>query len=190
MIAGKDLENRPRPDHVAAAEVRNAIVSGRWVDAGDLLVGDILLLKDGRRLPVQEIVLRQVARTIYNFQVHELHNYAVGNDCVLVHNNAKCSFDIDDFNFVDPGHRGSILINGKHIEMRESFNLTKMERSRPFNQALSDADAPIRAIVTRAGDVRIMQGNHRVWAAQADGLRHVEGLLYTTDEWLQLISQF
>ncbi len=70
MIAGKDLESRPRPDHVAAAEVRNAAVSGRWVEG------------------------------------------------------------------------------------------------------------------------RFMQGNHRVWAAQADGLRHVEGILYTTDEWLQLISQF
>lgn len=88
VVEGRDLDARPKPDHVAAAEVQNAIVPGRWVDAGDLRVGDVLLLRDGRHSRVDEVLVRQVEQPIYNFQVQGLHNYAVGPHCVLVHNNS------------------------------------------------------------------------------------------------------
>jgi hypothetical protein len=90
-VEGEELDDRPKPDHVALAEVRGAIVPGRWVDAGDLRVGDVVLLMDGRRLPVEEILVRQVEEKVYNFQVRGLHNYAVGVDQVLVHNNCSAA---------------------------------------------------------------------------------------------------
>ncbi|HWB11577.1 MAG TPA: polymorphic toxin-type HINT domain-containing protein, partial [Pirellulales bacterium] len=68
----------------------HATVPGRWVDAGDLQVGDVLLLMQDRQSQVETIDRRQVASKVYNFQVADLHTYAVGAGGVLVHNNAPC----------------------------------------------------------------------------------------------------
>ena len=46
VIEGEDLDKRPWPVHIVGAIVPDSIVPGRWVDAGDLKVGDVLLLKD------------------------------------------------------------------------------------------------------------------------------------------------
>ncbi|MBI3837746.1 MAG: hypothetical protein HY288_07405 [Planctomycetia bacterium] len=87
VVEGQNLNDRPNPDHVVSAEVSGTVVPGRWVDAGDLQIGDIMLLLDGRRLPVEEILGRHVHDHVYNFAVDGLHNYGVGPDCVLIHNN-------------------------------------------------------------------------------------------------------
>jgi hypothetical protein len=89
VIEGEELEARPRPEHIQAAFEPGAVLPGRWVDAGDLRRGDVLLLKDGRRPAVEAIGIRQAAEKIYNFQVADLHNYAVGAYAVLVHNNCN-----------------------------------------------------------------------------------------------------
>ncbi len=87
VVRGEDLDRRPTPDHVASAMVPGATVPGRWVDAGDLRVGDELLLMDGRRERVENLVVRHLGELVYNFRVDHPHNYAVGPDGVLVHNN-------------------------------------------------------------------------------------------------------
>jgi hypothetical protein len=86
VVEGEDLAERPAPDHVRAITVRDAIVPGRWVDAGDLRIGDVLLLQDGRRLPIEEIVVRQATCRVYNLAVEGLRNYAIGRQSVLAHN--------------------------------------------------------------------------------------------------------
>lgn len=96
VIAGNNLENRPRPEHVVRAEEDGAEGEGRWVDACDLQVGDVLLTKDHQgadrraagRATIDAIEVEFVAAKVYNFQVEGLHNYAVGYWQVLVHNNA------------------------------------------------------------------------------------------------------
>ena len=88
VIEGLDLDLRPRPEHIEDAWEPNAGLPGRWVDAGELLVGDVLVLRDGRRAPVEAVTIREVATKVYNFQVAGLHNYAVGCCGVLVHNNS------------------------------------------------------------------------------------------------------
>ncbi len=90
VVDGHDLADRPRPEHVKLAETAGATVPGRWVDAGDLRVGDSLLLKDGRTAPIEAIEVHFAVAKVYNFQVEGLHNYAVGNFEALVHNNAVC----------------------------------------------------------------------------------------------------
>ena len=90
VIEGKNLEERPRPNHVREAETAGATVPGRWVDAGDLQPGDVLLLKPDRRATVEAREVDLIAAKVYNFQVEGLHNYAVGFASVLVHNNAFC----------------------------------------------------------------------------------------------------
>jgi hypothetical protein len=87
VISGQFLEHRPKPDHLVSAQVKNAIVPGRWVDAGDLLAGDVVLLQDGRQVPVEDIDVRYFVGYVYNLTVDGLQNYAVGPDRVLAHNN-------------------------------------------------------------------------------------------------------
>ncbi len=74
-----------RPEHVPIPPWQ-AKVPGRWVNAGDLRVGDVLYLKSGTLAPIEELTLREVRETVYNFQVEELESYAVGTGAVLVHN--------------------------------------------------------------------------------------------------------
>ncbi len=91
VAEGKNLADRPTPEHVAAAMAEGGTLPGRWVDAGDLERGDLALLKDGRQASIEAIEVQLVAVKVYNFQVDGLHNYAVGRGSVLVHNNARCS---------------------------------------------------------------------------------------------------
>ena len=59
---------------------------GRWVEAGSLRVGDVLLLLPQRQVAVDRILVRPVCEKVYNLEVEELHTYAVGTGQVLVHN--------------------------------------------------------------------------------------------------------
>ena len=59
---------------------------GRYINAGDLKLGDQLKLRDGSSAKVTNILLRQERLKTYNLHVLRLHNYAVGNAGVLVHN--------------------------------------------------------------------------------------------------------
>ena len=49
VVEGVDLDARPRPEHIKQAESTGATIPGRWVDACDLRLGDVLLLKPDRR---------------------------------------------------------------------------------------------------------------------------------------------
>ena len=75
----------PCREHIPAVP-SNATTLGRWVDAGDLRVGDELLLRDGRIMPVQTVWTRPYEGDVYNVEVEDLHCYAVGNNGALVHN--------------------------------------------------------------------------------------------------------
>jgi hypothetical protein len=85
VISGEDLDKRPVPEH-CPAEVPNATIPGRWVNAIDLRVGDGLFTRDGRRVPVTNVSVRHARMKVYNLQVAELENYAVGQTGILVHN--------------------------------------------------------------------------------------------------------
>ena len=47
VVEGQNRKCRPRPEHIPPVP-EGSLELGRWVDAGDLQVGDRLLLKDGR----------------------------------------------------------------------------------------------------------------------------------------------
>ena len=85
VVRGDDLASRPVRDHLPSVP-ENATAQGRWVDAGDVRIGDEVLLRDGRILAVQGIEHRPFVGKVYNFKVDELECYAVGKAGVLVHN--------------------------------------------------------------------------------------------------------
>jgi hypothetical protein len=62
-----------------------------WTRAGDLSVGDELLLKSDEIVTV-EFVQHEILESpvkVYNFEVEDFHTYFVGNSGVLVHNECK-----------------------------------------------------------------------------------------------------
>lgn len=90
VVGGEKLDSRPIPEHVAEATKPDATTPGRWVDAGDLRPGDTLLLMPDRMVKLEAAELRAGHLMVYNFQVAELHTYAVGRNRLLVHNNVPC----------------------------------------------------------------------------------------------------
>jgi hypothetical protein len=87
VVEGPGLAERNRPEHSLKAPAKSCL-SGRWVDAGDLQVGDVLLLKHNKRQKIKQVATRQASEKVYNFKVEQLHCYAVGTNQVLVHNNS------------------------------------------------------------------------------------------------------
>jgi len=59
-----------------------------FVNAGELVVGNVLLDSKSNNLYVENIRIEITENpvTVYNFQVEDFHTYHVGNTCVLVHN--------------------------------------------------------------------------------------------------------
>jgi hypothetical protein len=88
VVEGQDLQSRPWPAHVGAPLAVSQL-PGRWVDAGELRVGDVLYLKSGALEAIEQIERHEVWEKVYNFQVEELECYAVGACEVLVHNASK-----------------------------------------------------------------------------------------------------
>ena len=86
VLSGADLAERPRLEHLPD-EPREATVPGRWEDAGDLRVGDEVVLRDGRAVFVTGLRIAQLDGRVHNFEVDDLHCYAVGRAGILVHNN-------------------------------------------------------------------------------------------------------
>ena len=87
VVRGENLEDRPTLEHLARVP-DGATTPGRWVDAADLRVGDELLLRDGRIEPIEHSRVYPFFDKVYNFEVDDLHCYAVGCSGILVHNNS------------------------------------------------------------------------------------------------------
>ncbi len=85
VVRGEGLAWRPLPGRISAYEV-DGRQEGRWVLAGDLQVGDVLLLRHGSVATLESVRVDVVEEQVYNFQVAELQNYAVGSCGLLVHN--------------------------------------------------------------------------------------------------------
>jgi hypothetical protein len=87
VVRGDRLKERPRPEHVPDNPDRFNR-EGRWVDAIDLQVGDVLLLRSGDQASITRLTVHHALEPTYNFHVEELHTYAIGDAEILVHNNS------------------------------------------------------------------------------------------------------
>ncbi|MDF3819597.1 polymorphic toxin-type HINT domain-containing protein [Leptospira sp. 96542] len=63
-----------------------SIENTEWIEAKDLVSGDVALGADGRELVITDITIDERAETVYNFEVENNHTYFVGENGVLVHN--------------------------------------------------------------------------------------------------------
>ncbi|MCG7410892.1 HINT domain-containing protein [Paenibacillus sp. ACRRX] len=56
------------------------------MEAGDLLVGDKLVDRDGQEYPIESITVRKEPTKVYNFRVQGYHNYFVTDLRIWTHN--------------------------------------------------------------------------------------------------------
>ncbi len=85
IIKGQDLQTRPAVEFLDSETVTST-ARGRWVSARDLRSGDRLLTRSGRSVNIEGVVMMNRTLTVYNLLVDGLHNYAVGEIGILVHN--------------------------------------------------------------------------------------------------------
>ena len=64
------------------------LVSGEWIEAGNLKAGDKLVTSDGRIVEIEKIEKKEYneSREVYNLNVYDFHTYFVSKIGVLVHN--------------------------------------------------------------------------------------------------------
>lgn len=62
-------------------------INGNWVSASKLKVGDLLFLYNNSSIALQNATVIDTVVNVYNFTVEDEHNYYVGTNKVLVHNN-------------------------------------------------------------------------------------------------------
>jgi hypothetical protein len=79
---GGKLIASPTPEHPF-------FVKNTYKPAKELVKGDTLLSKTNNFIVVDRVVTVDSVLDVYNFEVDEAHNYLVGEDAVLVHN--ECS---------------------------------------------------------------------------------------------------
>lgn len=85
VVGGIALEERPHAEDAVPLGAEPT-AGGRWVEAGLLRAGDTLLTRGGGYAMVSGVTARHEQRVVYNLTLAGLHNYAVGDDGVLVHN--------------------------------------------------------------------------------------------------------
>ena len=85
MIDGENLAERPPCDVLPACD-QGVTPYGKWVYARNLVVGDAIQSRSRQSVKITSLEFYETEAVVYNFQVGDLHTYAVGCDAVLVHN--------------------------------------------------------------------------------------------------------
>ena len=98
---------------------------GRWIDAGDLHAGDVLLLADGSTVTVDGVGERVAVQRVHNLTVDGIHTYhvVVDDSAVLVHN---CT--IDDKILGQMGRRGWTVGRIEDVVENPSFTRDVWDR--------------------------------------------------------------
>jgi hypothetical protein len=143
------LASRPRPEHLPETP-RLSQIPGRWVDAGDLQVDDVLYLKSGESAPITDLTLREVRETVNIFHVEELHCFAVGNGEIVVQNNSGSGQKPGNCPNAAPVKEMKVGEAGHHFpSVRKSqgrpFAVERSDKSRPMFHVVGDEKAQAQA---------------------------------------------
>ena len=92
VLRGNGLAGRPAPREIPDDELAG-MAGGRWVEARDLKVGDVLRVKNGGELGITGLSSREERIEVYHLEIERQHNYAIRDEGILVHNGGKQETD-------------------------------------------------------------------------------------------------
>ncbi|TWT29252.1 hypothetical protein Enr8_51150 [Blastopirellula retiformator] len=99
VIRGHELSKRSTPRLLSAGEDEGPVFPGRWVNSHELQAGDVITGRDGRPQIIRQIHQRyEESFPVSNLTIGDFHNYAVGVDSILVHNESLCDDGIERLN--------------------------------------------------------------------------------------------
>jgi hypothetical protein len=173
VVRGEDLDSRPRPEHIQAAEQelrdRNSVLAGRWVDAGDLLPGDVLFLRDGRQVRVDAVELFQERQLTYNFAVDDLHCFAVGELGILVHNSCgskELADNLEAAGHIRPANSAAHHIVAENAKRAQLARNILAREGIDINDAANGVFLPLsRRVASGAAAVHSVLHTRRYYAA-------------------------
>jgi hypothetical protein len=91
VVQGNNLVDRPVPPSLSEGQDEEQALPGRWVNSQDLRPGDVLLSQDRRCLLIEAVDERwEESLPVSNLAVRDHHTFAVGSNCLLVHNDSWC----------------------------------------------------------------------------------------------------
>ncbi len=151
VVEGIGLRDRRTPAGFRDGQDQGGLLSGRWVNSQDLMVGDLLFNQDGQLVPIERISQSLVSGfPVSNLEVADLHTYAVGSSRVLAHNEAICP--------TGEAFLRDLLVSGENSyeEIKafvESFNFTNGDEVLDKLKALVPKGERVYQHLDEAGDV-------------------------------------
>ncbi|MBR9704674.1 hypothetical protein GOV12_04630 [Candidatus Pacearchaeota archaeon] len=92
------------------------LINNQWIDASDLVVGDLIKTIDGKLAKItniQDIFLKNPTK-VYNLEASIFHDFVVGKDQLIVHNSDFPNFDYPPVNLeIDPNVKKQMISIGK-----------------------------------------------------------------------------
>jgi len=85
VLQGDRLYSRPLPQDIRKEE-HIPSETGRWVEARDLIEGDLLKSRINENLVISSVSSRNEKIEVYNLEIEDNHNYTVHQRGILVHN--------------------------------------------------------------------------------------------------------
>ena len=138
-----------------------------WVAAGDLEVGDTLIIVDGNEVEVTDLELEKLAEPIlvYNLDVADFHTYFVGEYGVLVHN-----YEVKSLIGDSPALSREAEKAGKNVKVQNEINDL-------INKFLSGNENPGIGSKNLFKDICYLRGREgaRVFYRIKDGIMEILG---------------
>ncbi|TWT38309.1 polymorphic toxin-type HINT domain-containing protein [Blastopirellula retiformator] len=141
MSAVLSLRHKP-PRLLSTGEDEGPVFPGRWVNSHELQAGDVITGRDGRPQIIRQIHQRyEESFPVSNLTIGDFHNYAVGVDSILVHNESLCDDGIERLNE---------LVNQGAVRLEDAeYYALSFDNADEILKKLDDFRAPNTKIVER-----------------------------------------
>ena len=146
------------------------VVGYGYVDAGNLIEGDTVLLANGKEGKVERVEIEFLTEpvTVYNFEVKDWHCYFVGEAGVLVHNEKPICKEAPKIAASAGGKTGE----GENISIRKSEHASiRSGQGRNVNTAINDINksSPSKIYLQDDGRIVVKGDKGRVHILESDG---------------------
>jgi hypothetical protein len=154
VLRGEWLSSRPQPADLPKAEQRMP-GHGRWVNARNLQVGDLLRSKTDGAIAVTSLSSKHQFAEVYNLEIDGLRNYAIQQTGILVHNKQPARLSVYDFG-------GDVFeqTNKDYLDLHPHFH---MEREVEKNTADYYMKLHARLAAGDTPDVAMFHSGPRQW---------------------------